>query len=153
MRALVALFAGLLFAAGLAVSGMTKPDKVIGFLDFTGHWDPSLAFVMIGAIGVHLLGQRLIQRVDKPVLDDRFHVPEKSPVDRRLVIGAGLFGIGWGASGYCPGPVVVSLGAGSIGAIVVGLGMLVGILVHRFTLGSAPKPDSRTIETEATSFE
>jgi uncharacterized membrane protein YedE/YeeE len=153
VKAVVALLAGLLFAVGLAISGMTKPEKVIGFLDFTGRWDPSLAFVMMGAVGVHFVAQRLIKRLDKPVLDDRFHVPEKSPVDRKLVIGAALFGIGWGATGYCPGPVVVSVGAGSIGALVVGLGMLVGMLLHRFTLGAASKPDSRAVETEASSFE
>lgn len=142
MKQLVALLSGLLFAVGLAISGMTQPEKVIGFLDFTGRWDPSLAFVMIGAIGVHFVAQLGIRKLGKPVLDERFHVPEKSPVDRKLVIGAALFGIGWGASGYCPGPAVVSMGAGSIGAIVVGVGMLVGMLVHHFTLGERPKKES-----------
>jgi uncharacterized membrane protein YedE/YeeE len=139
VKHVAALLCGLLFAIGLGVSGMTQPEKVIGFLDFTGNWDPSLAFVMLGAIGVHLVALRFVLKRKKPVLDERFHVSAPAPVDRKLVLGAGLFGIGWGLSGYCPGPAVVSLGAGSIGAIVIGIGTVVGMLLHHYTFGEGSR--------------
>ena len=113
-----AFFAGLSFAAGLAISGMTQPAKVIGFLDFTGNWDASLALVMVGAIGVYLPLNRLIYRRSAPTLEDQFHSPRFQQVDTRLVGGAALFGIGWGASGYCPGPGLMSIAGGTSQAVV-----------------------------------
>jgi hypothetical protein len=108
MKLLVAFLAGALFTAGLALSGMTQPQKVLGFLDVAGSWDASLAFVMIGAIGVHLTARRLLSGMKKPVFAHGFHQFPRTNIDAPLVVGAALFGIGWGLSGYCPGPVIAS---------------------------------------------
>jgi uncharacterized membrane protein YedE/YeeE len=127
----VSFLSGLLFAAGLALSGMTRPSKVLGFLDFTGDWDPSLMFVMGGAIGVHVwFSQRALRSIKargRPLLADSFHVPAATPIDARLVGGAALFGAGWGLAGYCPGPALVSLahpmpaGLAFVSAMVAGM--------------------------------
>ena len=126
--ALVSFVAGLVFAAGLGVSGMTNPLKVAAFLDVTGAWDPSLAFVMIGAIGVHAVLRIFIARRGRPLFDDRFHLPTRVNVDGRLVLGAATFGVGWGLSGYCPGPAVVSLASGAVAPVVFVAAMAVGML-------------------------
>ena len=122
---------GALFAVGLGISGMTQPAKVIAFLDVFGAWDPSLAFVMVGAIGVHLFANLRMRRPEaQPVFAERFNVPTKRKPDVRLVAGAALFGLGWGAAGFCPGPAVVSsvtLGATTL--IFVGA-MLAGMALH-----------------------
>ena len=104
-----ALISGTVFALGLGISGMTKPEKVVAFLDISGDWDPSLAFVMVGAIGVYAVLYRLIIRRSAPVLDDTFHLPTATRIDPRLIIGASLFGIGWGIGGFCPGPAIASV--------------------------------------------
>lgn len=109
MKNLAAMIAGLVFGLGLAVSQMVNPLKVLGFLDVLGHWDPSLAFVMAGAIVVTLPGFYWLKKMDRPVLASRFQWPRRDDVDRRLLIGAGLFGIGWGLAGYCPGPGIGAL--------------------------------------------
>jgi uncharacterized protein len=124
----VALVSGALFGAGLAISGMTRPQKVIGFLDPFGAWDPSLAFVMMGAIGVHLLAYRLIRRRSSPLLAQSFLIPTRRDIDLRLIAGAGLFGIGWGLGGYCPGPAITSLTSGAAGVAVFVAAMLAGML-------------------------
>jgi hypothetical protein len=129
---IVAFLAGVLFAVGLAVSGMTQPAKVIGFLDITGAWDPSLAFVMIGAIGVHFVARRLILRRSAPLGAPAFDEPKLKKIDAPLVVGAVIFGIGWGISGYCPGPAIVTLGTGSLASIVFFAAMAGGMWVHRF---------------------
>jgi uncharacterized protein len=110
--AFVGLAAGLIFGVGLVVSGMTDPAKVRGFLDFTGSWDPTLAFVMAGAIAVHLPAYRLIRGRPAPVLAASFHLPTRQDIDAKLLVGAALFGVGWGLGGYCPGPAVASLALG-----------------------------------------
>lgn len=107
--AAVAFLMGVLFAAGLALAGMTDPAKVIAFLDVRGAWDPSLAFVMGGAVGVTFFAFPAILRRGKPVLEPRFLLPKAASVDARLVAGASLFGVGWGLSGLCPGPALVAL--------------------------------------------
>ncbi|MBX3227443.1 MAG: YeeE/YedE family protein [Labilithrix sp.] len=108
-RRLVAAFvAGAVFAVGLAISGMTDPAKVLGFLDVTGAWDPSLALVMAGAVGVHFFAARWAKSLKSPILGGNFDLPKDGAIDRRLVGGAALFGLGWGAAGYCPGPAVVA---------------------------------------------
>ena len=112
MRTLVALFAGALFGLGLSVSGMMNPAKVIGFLDFAGGWDPTLAFVMGGALLVTVPAFRLILNRPRPILADGFALPSKSTLDGRLLGGAALFGVGWGLSGFCPGPAVAALVTG-----------------------------------------
>ncbi|TNE90987.1 MAG: YeeE/YedE family protein [Deltaproteobacteria bacterium] len=109
---LSALFAGLLFGLGLGISGMTMPEKVIGFLDLTHEWDPSLGFVMLAAVAVHLISFRLIVKRPSPVLGDHFGIPTRQDIDGRLLGGAALFGVGWALGGYCPGPGLVSTGSG-----------------------------------------
>jgi uncharacterized protein len=106
------LLCGVVFAAGLVLSGMSNPARVLGFLDFTGDWDPRLAFVMMGAIGVHFTWLRLATRLQGPSAQ-AFSLAPHAPVTRPLVLGAALFGVGWGMAGYCPGPAVVSLGLGA----------------------------------------
>ncbi len=128
---LVALAAGALFAAGLAVSGMAQPAKVQGFLDITGQWDASLAFVMIGAIGVHAVAVRLIARRRAPLFMPTFQPRAAQVIDGQLLAGAAIFGAGWGLAGYCPGPAFVSAGGVSPNALVFVAAMTVGMLVHR----------------------
>ena len=124
-----AFVAAALFGAGLVVSGMTSPAKVLGFLDVFGAWDPSLALVMVGAIGVHGVLYRVVRRGSMPLFADRFSVPERRDIDGPLLVGAALFGIGWGISGVCPGPGLVVLAAGVVdGAVpmLAFMGALVG---------------------------
>jgi len=121
-----ALASGLLFGAGLAVGGMTNPRKVIGFLDVGGSWDPSLAFVMLGAIVVHFFAYRWVRGSAAPLFADEFAIPKLRYVDAKLVGGSALFGVGWGIGGYCPGPGIVSLGAGRSDALVFVATMAVG---------------------------
>ena len=105
-RDLASLLAGLVFGFGLALSGMTNPEKVLGFLDIAGVWDASLLFVLGGAVGVTVVAFRFILRMKKPLLAERFVITKETHIDRPLIVGAILFGIGWGISGYCPGPAI-----------------------------------------------
>ena len=130
---LTSLFAGLVFGVGLAVSGMTRPSKVTGFLDIGGRWDPSLAFVMVGAIAVHFVAHRLIARRKGPLFDDRFHLPTRRDADPRLLTGALLFGAGWGLGGFCPGPALTSAAAGIFPAIVFVAAMTAGMILEHAT--------------------
>jgi uncharacterized membrane protein YedE/YeeE len=125
-----AFLSGLLFAIGLVLGGMTQPSKVVGFLDLTGDWDPSLALVMGGALGTHALGRRLVLRRPRPLLDSRFHLPTRSEIDASLLGGAAIFGIGWGLGGFCPGPAMVALGAGARASLVFVPAMIAGMLLH-----------------------
>ena len=131
---------GALFAVGLAISGMTKPSKVVGFLDIAGHWDASLAFVMMGAIAVHFVAYRVIRRRTAPLFDSKFHVPTRKDVDPRLVLGAALFGVGWALGGFCPGPGLVAAGGGSLHAVIFLLGMTLGMLVEHVTARAIARP-------------
>ena len=134
MRALSALAAGALFGVGLLTSGMVRPDKVLGFLDVAGQWDPSLAWVMVGAIGVHLLLRRLILRRTRPLLSSSFHLPSKRRIDSQLIAGAAIFGVGWGLGGYCPGPSLVTAATGTLSPLLFVGGMLLGmVLTKRLT--------------------
>jgi len=110
MVLLSALLIGLVFGAGIAVSGMANPAKVLNFFDIAGAWDPSLAFVMGGALAVALPGYRLVLRRPAPVLALRFHLPERRAIDPALVGGSALFGLGWGLSGFCPGGAIPAIG-------------------------------------------
>ncbi len=127
---LAALISGTLFGLGLALSGMLDPARVQGFLDVTGAWNPSLAFVLGGAVGVMFLGLRLIARFQRPAFDDRFHLPENRVIDRRLVLGSALFGIGWGIGGFCPGPGIAGLSLGRIEPLLFVVFMLTGMILH-----------------------
>ena len=121
---------GILFSIGLGISGMTQPQKVIGFLDVFGEWDLSLAFVMFGAVLSYLILQLWIQRnFSIPVLGGSFQITNRKDLDRSLIIGALLFGSGWGLGGYCPGPAITSLGSGSLNALLFVVAMGIGMLV------------------------
>jgi uncharacterized membrane protein YedE/YeeE len=135
---LAALLAGLLFAAGLAVGGMTQPSKVIGFLDVAGAWDASLAFVMAGAVAVSVLLRPLIVRRGAPLFELGFRIPTVKRVDARLVAGAATFGVGWGLVGYCPGPALASCATGSVAALTCVAGMAVGMLAYHAVQRLAP---------------
>jgi uncharacterized membrane protein YedE/YeeE len=123
---------GLLFGIGLLVSGMSDPGKVLGFLDLAGAWDPSLALVMAGAIGVGLIGFRLVRDWDASLLGLPMHLPAKGEIDRRLVVGSFVFGVGWGLAGFCPGPALVALGTGSVEAFVFVAAMLAGMAAFQY---------------------
>ncbi len=124
---LTAMLSGLVFGLGLIVSGMADPVKVLGFLDLAGAWDPSLAFVMGGAIAVGALGFAVAKTRSRSLLGAEMNLPDAGAIDRRLVIGSTVFGIGWGMAGICPGPGLVALGMGEIKALVFVVAMLVGM--------------------------
>ncbi len=115
---LVSLFCGLLFGAGLMISQMSNPDKVLAFLDITGNWDASLAFVMAGALITLYSMQRFVFKRSKPILTNSFELPTKTEIDKNLVLGAVLFGIGWGIAGFCPGSAFAALASGNVESVV-----------------------------------
>ena len=134
MISLVTMFlAGLLFALGLGISGMTLPSKVLGFLDVTGHWDPSLLFVMGTAIPVYMVAHRLMLRAKKPLFAAEFPDVRARQIDRPLVLGAMLFGAGWGIAGVCPGPALVNLGGLAPGAALFCAAMAAGMTLQRWS--------------------
>ena len=136
LRVIAALVSGLVFGLGLAVSGMMNPAKVIGFLDVSGDWDPTLAFVMIGALLVAVPAYRFIPKRPCPFLEEGFDLPKKQAVDRPLVLGSALFGIGWGLVGFCPGPAVAALGTGLAPVLAFVAAMLAGMALHAWLRGS-----------------
>jgi uncharacterized membrane protein YedE/YeeE len=126
--------AGALFGVGLLISGMTQPAKVIGFLDVTRHWDPSLAFVMGGAVMVYAVAFRTIVGRRAPWFGGQFHLPSRRDIDAPLIAGAALFGIGWGLAGLCPGPGIVTAAAGTSTGLAFVAAMIVGMLMqHRLS--------------------
>ena len=129
MTIFFSLLAGLVFGVGLIVSGMADPAKVLGFLDIAGAWDPSLALVMIGAIAVGVVAFAFARRRDTSLLGAPMNLPTARQIDRRLVGGGILFGVGWGVAGFCPGPALVALGAGHAKAVVFVAAMLAGMAV------------------------
>jgi hypothetical protein len=131
---------GLAFAVGLGLSGMTRADRVVGFLDVFGRWDPSLALVMGGALAVMVAANRLTRRLGKPVYAASFPLAPPRRIDARLVGGAALFGVGWGLGGYCPGPGLVSIGAVTLPAIVFVTAMALGMVVHNLLMVPRPAP-------------
>jgi uncharacterized membrane protein YedE/YeeE len=134
IQSLVSLVAGLVFGAGLALAQMTDPRKVLNFLDLAGHWDPSLLFVLGGATGLALLAFRAVLRRPAPLLDAQFHLPDATGIDRRLVVGSALFGVGWGLAGYCPGPAFASIGLGNAEAFWVVPAMLAGAALQQWLM-------------------
>lgn len=133
MKKVLAAFAvGVIFALGLGISGMTQVTKVFGFLDVLGEWNPALMFVMVGAILVHALAYHLIRRRNRPVLDNEFHLPQKKGFSGSLIVGAIIFGAGWGLAGFCPGPAVVSLASFETRPWIFVLFMLVGMKIFSF---------------------
>ena len=132
MQPLVSLVAGVVFGLGLAVAEMTNPLKVLDFLDLAGNWDPSLAFVMGGAVLVTLVAFRFVLRRPVPLYGDRFHLPTLTQLDRKLLGGAALFGIGWGLAGYCPGPALATILSGNSETWLFVPAMLVGGALQRW---------------------
>lgn len=143
MLILNALLAGLIFGAGLIVSGMANPAKVLGFLDIAGHWDPSLAFVMAGAVAVSAIAFALARRRKRSLFDAPMSLPATTRINTRLLAGSALFGAGWGLAGFCPGPALVSAGSGELKAMLFVVAMLAGMalfsVIERRT-GQASQP-------------
>ncbi len=141
---------GLVFGLGLIVSGMSNPAKVLNFLDFaairSGTWDASLAFVMAGAIAVTFTGFKLVLRRPQPLFGEKFHLPTREDIDTRVIAGPAIFGIGWGLSGFCPGPAITALGFGTAAAVIFVAAMLAGMWLARFI---ANRPSMSGIVTPA----
>ncbi|MEL7029203.1 MAG: YeeE/YedE family protein [Pseudomonadota bacterium] len=142
MKQLAAFAAGLLFGLGLIVSGMVNPAKVLAFLDVAGEWDPSLAFVMAGAVAVNGIGYRVATGRAHPLFETKFSIPTRTDIDRDLVAGACLFGVGWGLAGFCPGPALAALGAAPAEAAIFVAAMLVGMTATKLVrTRPAVRPD------------
>ncbi|MBR0792944.1 YeeE/YedE family protein [Bradyrhizobium manausense] len=135
MTILIQFAIGLLFGLGLIVSGMSNPAKVLNFLDLagvaSGTWDASLAFVMAGAVAVTFVGFRHILKLAHPLFTQRFYVPTRSDIDRKIIVGPAIFGIGWGLAGFCPGPALTALGFGSTSAFIFVIAMCAGMVLAR----------------------
>jgi uncharacterized membrane protein YedE/YeeE len=130
-NSLAALAVGFIFALGLGLSGMTQPQKVISFLDIFGDWDPSLIFVMLGAIAVHFITYKIIRKRKSPLLSSEWHVPTKREITPSLVIGSTLFGVGWALGGFCPGPAVTSLASFDSRVATFVISMIVGMYLFK----------------------
>ena len=147
MRNLFCFAVGLVFGVGLCVSGMTHPDKVLGFLDLAGAWDPSLAFVMAGALAVGFVGFGLAKRRRRDLFGAPLALPAGGAIDRPLVLGSAIFGVGWGLAGICPGPGLVDVGFLEPRALVFVAAMAIGMVLHNFAV--LPGPDVRPINQDA----
>ncbi len=134
MLLITACLSGIIFGLGLSISQMIQPDKVLGFLDIAGDWDPSLAAVMTGALLIAFPGFRWVRAQSKPLLEPRFHITDKTRPDKPLLIGAAMFGIGWGMTGYCPGPAFASIALGNPEALLMVAAIYAGFwAAGRFT--------------------
>lgn len=129
----IALLTGVLFGAGLGLSDMINPARVLAFLDIFGAWDPALAFVMVGAIIPSAIAYLITNKLRKPVLGREFFIPENRIIDQQLIYGAAIFGAGWGLVGYCPGPAIAGLAFGDWQPVVFVIAMLAGMWLHRFS--------------------
>ena len=128
---LIALLSGIIFGIGLSLSHMIDPNKVLSFLDISGNWDPSLIFVMLGALVVAFVSFKLILKRPAPIWVESFHISRKSSVDKPLILGAAIFGIGWGMSGYCPGPAVAGLGLLSMESVIMVTAIYLGFIAYQ----------------------
>jgi uncharacterized membrane protein YedE/YeeE len=131
-RAIAALISGLLFGLGLGFSQMIDPQRVIGFLDIAGNWDPTLAFVMGGAVAVTAIAFRLVLKRPTPIFNGKFYVPTRKDIDSPLLLGAALFGIGWGIGGYCPGPAITAIALGTLNPLLFVAAMIAGSLAYKW---------------------
>lgn len=142
---LTALASGAIFGIGLSLSGMLDPVRVRGFLDVAGDWDPSLAFVLGGAVAVAMAGMFVRRRLRNPTFGDAFHLPATVPIDARLILGSAIFGIGWGLAGLCPGPALAALSLGLPSVALFVVAMLAGMTIHdRFFAGRTSTPALRS---------
>lgn len=130
MQPILVFVTGLVFGIGLIISGMSNPAKVINFLNLAGNWDPSLAFVMLGAIPVAFVGFRWVEKSGQTMFHEQLHLPGTKHINRSLIVGGFIFGAGWATAGFCPGPALVALGAGYIKAFVFVIAMIAGMLIH-----------------------
>ncbi len=128
-KSFAAFVVGFIFAIGLGLSGMTRPDKIVGFLDIFDNWDPSLLFVMMGAVLVHFISYKLITKRKTPLLDTKWHLPTKKEITLSLIAGSFIFGVGWGLGGYCPGPAVASLASFDTRPVIFVASMLIGMFL------------------------
>ncbi len=144
MRTLWTFFIGVIFGTGIAFSGMANPAKVINFFDVAGTWDPSLAFVMGGAVVTAFIGYRLVWRRAAPIYEPTFDIPQKTTLDARLLTGAGIFGVGWGIAGFCPGGALPALGTLNTQVILFVLALIAGMLATRFVSSALARQQSRT---------
>lgn len=131
MRLLTAILTGVIFGLGISISGMINPVKVINFFDLAGSWDPSLAFVMAGALAVAIPGYRLVLGRPSPAFETAFQLPDTRVIDRRLVLGSATFGMGWGIAGFCPGGALPAIGTGDPGVFLFLAALIAGILIAR----------------------
>ena len=138
MRLVTALLVGLIFGLGISVSGMANPAKVLNFFDLAGTWDPSLAFVMAGALAVAIPGYRLVLARPAPAFEDRFQLPDTRVIDRRLILGSATFGIGWGIAGFCPGGALPAIGTGDPAVFLFLAAPIGGLLGARALQARAP---------------
>jgi len=145
----VGLLSGLLFGVGLAISGMTLPAKVVGFFDYFGSWDPSLAFVMVGAIAFYMPAYRYVVRRASPLYAKGFYLPGKGKIDARLILGSALFGVGWTMGGFCPGPAITSVGSLGGNALVFGVGLVGGMALFQVGDSALRKRHANGVAPEA----
>lgn len=142
MSILIQFAIGLVFGTGLLISGMSNPAKVLNFLDLAaiakGSWDPSLMFVMLGAVATAFIGFRLVLKRPRPLLADTFQLPTKNDLDQRIIAGPAIFGVGWGLAGFCPGPAFVALGYGSTASVLFMIAMLIGMAAARMLAERQP---------------
>ncbi len=149
LKLFAAFLMGVIFALGLGIGGMTQPSKIIGFLDLAGHWDPTLAFVLAGALAVTMVCFPAILRRARPVFSPRFFLPRKQHLDLRLLAGAALFGVGWGMSGYCPGPALVSTVTLRAPVLVFVMAMALGLHAARRLTARFPANVAATVSQSA----
>jgi uncharacterized protein len=138
LQSITSFICGVTFAIGLVLAGMTQPGKIIGFLDVFGNWDPSLVFVLASAVGVYFVTYQFVIKRKSPLLAPKFLVPTKTDLELKLVIGGILFGVGWGMSGLCPGPILTTLGTGSASVMILMVTMLIGFYIS-FYIGRLKK--------------
>ena len=136
---LIALLSGLLFGFGLSLSQMIDRDRVLGFLDITGNWDSTLLFVLGGAVGVTMITFRFVLRLPQPIFSSKFYLPTRKDIDLPLILGAGIFGIGWGIAGYCPGPSITALVLGIWNPVLFVIAFIVGSLTYQWYAGLSVK--------------
>ena len=145
MKLVVTYLIGLVFGVGISISGMANPAKVLNFFDIAGSWDPSLIFVMGGAVVVTFIGYRLVFGRPEPVMDTKFHLPTNRAIDIRLIGGSAVFGIGWGIAGFCPGGAIPALGTGRWEVFLFTGALLAGVLLARFLQSAARRFDRAAV--------
>ncbi len=148
MRLVSTYLIGLIFGVGISISGMANPAKVLNFFDIAGTWDPSLVFVMGGAVVVAFFGYRIVLRRPAPVLDAKFHLPDNPRIDARLLGGSALFGIGWGIAGFCPGGALPALGTGQIDVFVFVAALIAGIFAAKGLMALTHARAARVLRPE-----